>query len=179
MDEIKMKEMALEAGFTRACWMNVEDLVIDGELRQYCEENTCGNYGRNYACPPDCGTTQEMEAKIRKYRRALVLQTVQPIDSVMDTEQTKVARTAHNMISRELVDAFAAQGMTGLAVMAGPCSFCSTCGKTSGGPCRFPEKIASCLSAYCIDAGAMAEHCGMPYWCSNEEVPFFSIFLIP
>lgn len=177
MNEKKMREMALDGGFTRAVWMDTANLVFDKELRQYCVENTCGNYDRNYACPPDCGSTEAMEKRARRYKRALVLQTVQPVDSVMDSEQTKIARKAHNMITRELIDAYEAEGITGLAIMAGPCSFCAVCARVKGEPCRFPDKIASCLSAYCIDAGEMAAHCDMPYWCSNEEVPFFSIFL--
>lgn len=177
MNEKKMQDMALEEGFTRACWIDVDRLVFDHDLRHYCVENTCGNYERNYACPPDCGSPEDMEKRVRSYKRALVLQTVQPVDSVMDTEQTKTARQFHNMITRELVTAYENMGIQGLSVMAGPCSYCSKCARIEGQPCRFPEKAASCLSAYCIDAGAMAEECGMPYWCGNDEVPFFSIFL--
>lgn len=176
MNEERMMELALEYGFTNAKVVAVSQLTFDPDLRVYCEENTCGNYQRNHACPPDCGSQAEMKARTDKYSRALVLQTVQPVESVMDSAQTKTARKAHNMLSGELMDLFQKEGIPGLRVMAGPCTYCGECSKIKDEPCRFPDKIASCLSAYCIDAGAMAETCGMPYWCGNEDVPFFSIY---
>ncbi|MDO4273981.1 MAG: DUF2284 domain-containing protein [Eubacteriales bacterium] len=178
MNSNDMVKAALEYGFTNAKVIESKELVFDPELRVYCEENTCGNYGRNHACPPDCGTQAEMKERTMKYKKALILQTVQPVDSVMDSAQTKAARKAHNLLTGDFMDYLKKQGVDGLRVMAGPCSFCEVCGRITDEPCRFPDKLASCLSAYCIDAGAMAETCGMPYWCGNEEVPFFSIYFL-
>ena len=178
MTENEIRERALEAGFTNAVFLNTSELVFDAALREYCVMNTCGNYDRNYACPPDCGTSEEMEAKVKSFQRALVLQTIQPVDSIMDEEQTKEARKAHNMISREFLELMEDNGIQGKFIMAGPCTVCGVCAKIEGKPCRFPKQIASCLSAYCIDAGKMAEYCGLPYWCGMEAVPFFSVFLI-
>lgn len=176
MTEQEMVEKAKEYGFSAAKVIAAENLVIDPDLRVYCEENTCGNYGKNHACPPDCGTQQEMKARVVQYKKALVLQTVQPVESVMDSTATKTARKAHNLLTSELMEVYKKSGIDGLRVMAGPCSYCAHCAREEDKPCRFPDKLASCLSAYCIDAGAMAETCGMPYWCGNEEVPFFSIY---
>ncbi|NCB92465.1 MAG: DUF2284 domain-containing protein [Clostridia bacterium] len=177
MTDEEMKQLALDSGFTHAAFMDVADLEFDAALRQYCVENTCGNYDRNYACPPECGTPGEMEEKVRKYKRALVLESVQPVGSVMDPEETKTAKKAHNMISREFVNMMKKECSESSAVMAGPCTFCKTCAQIEGKPCRFPEEVYSCLSAYCIDAGKMAEHCGLPYWCGMDKVAFFSIYL--
>lgn len=177
MTEEKMKELALEDGFTYAAWMDVKDLQFDGSMRRYCEENLCGNYGKNYACPPDCGTTEEMERKIRGYKRALVLETVQQLENLMDSEAIKAARAYHNQISGNFIRKIQTEQIGGMAVMAGPCSACKVCAKAEGKPCRFPEQVASCLSAYCIMAEKMANHCGLPYWCGENKVGFFSIFL--
>lgn len=177
MTEEKMKEMALENGFTYAEWMDVKDLQFDGSLRKYCEENLCGNYGRNYACPPDCGTTKQMEEKVRKYKRALVLETVQQIEDLMDAAEIKKTRARHNKMSWELIKKVQTNEKKGMAIMAGPCAVCANCSKIAGEPCRFPDQVASCLSAYCIIAEKMAEYCGLPYWCGANKVAFFSIYL--
>ncbi|WP_434309884.1 DUF2284 domain-containing protein [Hominifimenecus sp. rT4P-3] len=176
MEQQVLIQMALDAGFLHAKVTDRENLVFDPTLRRYCEENTCGNFGVNYACPPDCGTPAEMEARVQKYRKALVLQTIQPVESVMDPAQTKEARRVHNQISRSLVEQLQKAGVEGLPVMAGPCSLCKVCAKIQGEPCRVPEKIASCLSAYCIDAYRMAQACGLAYWCGENRVAFFSIY---
>lgn len=177
MTDTEIKEFALAEGFTRAEIIGTEALTFIHSLRACCEANECGNYGRNYACPPDCGSPGEMEARVRKYRRALVLQTIQAVDDIMDSAQTKEAKKFHNMISWELIEGLRENGIEGLPVMAGPCSVCSVCARIEGKACRFPEKIASCLSAYCIHAADMAEKCGMEYWCGMNRVAFFSIYL--
>ncbi|MDO4343198.1 MAG: DUF2284 domain-containing protein [Eubacteriales bacterium] len=177
MTEAEMIQMAREEGFTKAAVLPVEKLTFIHSLRACCEANECGNYGRNYACPPDCGTPQQMEERVRKYKKALILQTIQPVDDIMDSAQTKEAKKFHNMISWALVERLQNQGIVGLPVMAGPCSACSVCAKIEGKPCRFPQKIASCLSAYSIHAADMAAQCGMEYWCGMDRVAFFSIYL--
>lgn len=177
MTETEMKEAALAGGFTGAEIIKTEELTFIHSLRACCEADECGNYGRNYGCPPDCGSPEEMEARVRKYQKALVLQTIQQVDDIMDSGQTKEAKKFHNMISWELVRMLRENGTEGLPIMAGPCSACSVCARIEGKPCRFPEKVASCLSAYCIHAAEMAEKCGMDYWCGMNQVAFFSMYL--
>ena len=46
--------------------------------------------------------------------------------------------------------------------------------KELGKDCPFPQKRASCLSAFCVKVDALAEYCKIPYYCEGE-VAFFSI----
>lgn len=178
MTEEKMRQMALEKGFTHAEFMDVKDFVFDAKLRKYCVENLCGNYGKNDSCPPKCGTPEEMEEKTKKYSRALVLETVNQVNNIYDDGEIKRVRKAHNDISREYIEKMRAEGTEGLAMMAGPCAACERCAGEDGKPCRFPEKLASCLSAYCVNVAKLAESCGMPYWCGENKVAFFSVYLM-
>ncbi|HIS27744.1 MAG TPA: DUF2284 domain-containing protein [Candidatus Pullilachnospira intestinigallinarum] len=177
MNETQMKELARREGFDNAEFLGTNQLQFDSALRRYCEENACGNYGNNYACPPSCGTPGQMEEQVRRYDRALVLQTIQKVEDLTDSRQIREARALHNERTWNLSDRFEAEGITGLRIMAGPCTACSTCAICRKAPCRFPEKKASCLSAYCICAEKMAESCRMPYWCGENTVAFFSMFL--
>ena len=72
MDLIKE---ALSMGFANAAIMDTKDLVFVPEYRQFCEDNLCGNYNLVPACPPACGTVEEMHEKAMKYEKTLVLQT--------------------------------------------------------------------------------------------------------
>ena len=173
MDEKKLLDRALEAGFANAALINTEDLVFIPAFRPLCEENLCGKYGVNYACPPDCGTVEEMAARIRRWPRAIVLQTMWDIDDPMDEAQTKPAKGTHNKMTQQLIDQAARPG---LMVGAGGCSLCNPCAIVSGEPCRFPGKRYSCMSAYCVFVQDMAEHCGMEYDCGPGVVAFFSMF---
>lgn len=170
-------KLAEESGFHYAVWIDSTELEFDASLRRYCEENLCGNYGQNYACPPDCGTTDEMEQRVRKYKKALVLQTITQVEDIMDGQETKSVKKKHNQITREFAAKMEETGGQGLMIMAGPCSLCAKCGIQEGISCRFPDKIASCLSAYCINARKMAESSGLEYWCKDNRVAFFSVYL--
>ena len=67
MDLIKE---ALSMGFADAAIMDTKDLVFVPEYRQFCEDNLCGNYNLVPACPPACGTVEEMQAKALKSERS-------------------------------------------------------------------------------------------------------------
>ena len=46
---------AIKLGFSAAAVMDTGNLVFKPEYRVFCEENQCGNYNLNPACPPESG----------------------------------------------------------------------------------------------------------------------------
>ena len=56
MTDNEILKVAAAAGIDKAAMVDADDLVFEYEFRKYCEMNNCGNYGKNYGCPPDCGT---------------------------------------------------------------------------------------------------------------------------
>ena len=56
-------ERAKQLGFSAAAVMDTKNLVFKPEYRVFCEENRCGNYDRNPACPPESGSVEEMKEK--------------------------------------------------------------------------------------------------------------------
>ena len=66
-------EEAKTLGFSDAAVMDTDNLVFMPEYRVFCEENACGNYDKNPACPPESGTVEEMKARALKYEKTLVL----------------------------------------------------------------------------------------------------------
>ncbi|MDE7010000.1 MAG: DUF2284 domain-containing protein [Oscillospiraceae bacterium] len=173
MDEKKLLNMALEMGFANAALMDTAELVFIPAFRPLCEENLCGKYGVNYACPPDCGTVEEMRQRVLRWRRALVMQTMWDIEDPLNNEEIKPAKAQHNRMTRRLIDQ---AGAPGLMIGASGCSLCSPCAITAGEPCRFPEKRYSCMSAYCIFVEEMAKRCGMEYDCGPRVTAFFSMY---
>ena len=82
--------------FSAVALITMDEVVFEPSFRPYCEQNLCGKYGANYSCPPDCGTPEEMEGRMRLYRNALVFQTKWDIDDWYDNAQIKRAKKAHN-----------------------------------------------------------------------------------
>ena len=88
----EMTSMAAEEGFAAAVVTDTKDIPFDPSFRPLCAENLCGKYGANYSCPPDCGTPDEMRARIQAHRHALVLQTIWEIADYSDSKAIKAAK---------------------------------------------------------------------------------------
>lgn len=178
MNYDKIKESALAAGFTAAEYISVSALVFQPEFRKYCVENECGNYGKNYACPPDCGTVEEMQKRVLPYQNALVFQSRSHIDDAFDDVLTKPLKKRHTQMTLQTVKNCHSLGLpdNGLFIMAGPCNFCDVCKLQKGLPCCHEDLRFSCLSAYCIDVTELANSCGMDISWDGNTVSFFSLY---
>lgn len=153
-------QLAKALGLTDAALMDVKELVIVPEYRQFCEENLCGNYGVLPVCPPESGTVEEMTARVRRYQTALVLTSeVTPV-CYTDTTEQKAAKRRQNLLTKQLMDEMLADGLHDLLMMGAG-----------------PWKDASCMSAYCVNAQKMAEHVGMKCWENDGKIRYFSLIL--
>lgn len=153
-------QLAKALGLTDAALMDVKELVIVPEYRQFCEENLCGNYGVLPVCPPESGTVEEMTARVRRYQTALVLTSeVTPV-CYTDTAEQKAAKRRQNLLTEQLMDEMRADGLHDLLMMGAG-----------------PWKDASCMSAYCVNAQKMAEHVGMKCWENDGKIRYFSLIL--
>ncbi|MCQ2436879.1 MAG: DUF2284 domain-containing protein [Clostridia bacterium] len=177
MDFEQMIALAADMGFAAAAITETKDIVFDPSFRPYCEENLCGKYGVNYACPPDCGTVEEMKQRILAHSHALVLQTIWDISDIGDGKATKAAKGRHNAATIKLTKKLRALGVPGFPVGAGGCSMCNPCAITMGEPCRSPDLQFSCMSAFCIFVKKLADHCGLEYDCGPGLIAFFGLFV--
>jgi predicted metal-binding protein len=48
----KLAEKIVELGAYNAGFIEVSEIPFDRELRKSCEMNYCGNYNKNWTCPP-------------------------------------------------------------------------------------------------------------------------------
>jgi len=180
MTDKEMIRLAEQTGFTKASVIDTADMKVVQEYRKYCEENLCGNFNANWGCPPDCGSPQFMEDRIRSYRRALILQTVTPLTVTNDPEEVKAARKKHIPMARTVIRALRDDGMDTRerVMLPGCCSFCAECTKPTGEPCRFPEEQTSCLSAYNMDVAELCRICGMELNWDGSTISYISVVLM-
>lgn len=149
---------ALENGFTGAVVTPTGTLTVVPMYRKYCEENLCGCYGKNPACPPASGTVEEMKARFLAFENALVLQTtVSPDDSELFSNPG-LAKAKHNRMASLVIEHMKSRGITRhLWMSAGP----------------WGEN--SCMSAYCVDAQKLADSVNMLCWANDGKYRFFSV----
>ncbi len=176
IDKEKIAKQAEEFGFT-AVWFPVSEIPTNPEYLKYCEVNRCGNYGANYACPPDCGTPDEMRARLDSAREALVLQSLWEIPGY-GTPEVLTSKAKHGAAVRRLRDSLRKEGFDVFAVGYGPCPICKPCKRKAGEPCPMPDQRVSCMSAYCIDAGELAKRCDLPFEWNPQRLHLFGMIML-
>ena len=84
MDELL--KLALDQGFDYAGPLDTSTLTSLQDMRESCIQNTCGRYGTNWGCPPAVGELPELQARMRSYKTAIIVQSVQQLEDSFDFE---------------------------------------------------------------------------------------------
>ena len=177
MTELQMLALAQEVGFSPA-FCDTADIPVDHSFRRYCEENLCGQYGKNYGCPPYCGTPEAMEARLRIPGRALVLQSAWAISDYTDHAAIAQAKIAHNAASYALLQKLTAAGVRGFMVGCSGCTACPECTLQHGAPCARPKQHYACMSAYCVHVLDLATRCSLRYDCADGMLRMFGMLVL-
>lgn len=174
-----LTDQRAELRFDDAAVIPVEQITVRPEYRIFCEENACGNYGKNYSCPPASGTVSEMKARMQRFSNALVLRSAYYVENALDKSEAAPLKKQHNLKVRALIKALKEEGCLDqyLLILGGPCTLCEKCAMPEGKPCLFESERASCLSAYCIDVNALAKASGMEISWSTDQISYFSLLL--
>jgi len=151
-----VNELAIIAG---------EDIQFNKDFRLSCEQNSCGNYHKNWMCPPAVGSIDELTEKALKYKQGLLFQTVYQLEDSFDYEGMLKGIEEHTKILRKVLDNIKSTGVFKeiLPLNVGPCTYCGGCVFLEGKDCRFPEEAVSSVEAYGIDVLALEKSCGMSY----------------
>ncbi|MDO5345145.1 MAG: DUF2284 domain-containing protein [Lachnospiraceae bacterium] len=177
MNHQALIDSALELGFSAAAVIPTTEIIFRPEFRVCCEDNSCGMYGVNYACPPACGTTEEMKERVLAHKKAFVLQTIWEVPDLEDKALLKKDKKLHNTMIRELVKSLPEECKGGFMIAASGCSICPECSIVKNEPCRFPDLKTSCVSAYCIYVQELAERLGWDYDLGQGLVAYFGMYI--
>ena len=174
----RLTGLALSLGAYRAAVIPVESVETDASFRDMCAANVCGNYGRNWMCPPDAGDIHELMASLRTYTYILVYQTVTELEDSYDFEGMMDAGVAHNRLMVELRDRLASEELTRvLHLGAGGCRMCEVCAKRTNQPCRHPDRAVASLETYGVNVSKLAPAAGMKYINGKDTVTYFGAVL--
>lgn len=167
--------LAREAGFS-AGLIPTSAILFDPSFRKYCAENLCGNFGANWSCPPDCGSPEQMAARLTAYPTALVLCSDHNIGDWRDRAAVAAAKGAHNRAAVALAQQLKDAGHPGVLAGGGPCDLCQVCARREGRECLHPEELFSCLSAYCVHVKALADAAGLTFSSEPGKTTFCGLY---
>ncbi len=177
-----LKSLAAEAvtqGAFKAGIIEVEKIPFDAELRKSCEVNYCGNFGRNWMCPPHVGEIDTLIQRAKGYKYALVYQTVGEIEDSFDYEGMVAVGKKHKEVTDRITEKVK-EAWNGdmLQLSAGGCPVCEKCAKREEQPCRHPDKALASLEAYGIYVSKLAGLCNMNYINGQNTVTYFGAYLL-
>ena len=174
----RIENLALSLGAYRASVIPVENIQTDAAFRDMCAANACGNYGRNWMCPPDAGDIHDLMAELRTYSYALVYQTVSELEDSYDFEGMMEAGARHNRLMVEIREKLADEPLARILHLgAGGCRMCEVCGKRTGEPCRHPDLAVASLETYGVNVSKLAPAAGMKYINGQDTVTYFGAVL--
>ena len=166
--------LCLSMGAAKAEEIPVSKLLLQPELREYCKQNSCGRYGRNYTCPPSIGDVNNLIAELKTFSRVIIWQNIYPLEDSFDFEGMMDAAAKHNAMTEKIARLLYPKVENILILSAGGCSICKTCGIITNEPCRDRKHAFSSLEAYGINVSQIGEISSLKYINGPNTVTYFA-----
>lgn len=144
------------------------------EVRELCKQNACGQYGKNWACPPAVPSLDELKQRFEPFDSFLVIWEVYPLKSGFDWKgmmEGAALFTQSLSAMKEALDETVFRNDY-LILGAGACGLCKTCTYGEGKPCRRPDDAIVSLEACGIDVMALMKDHGMKYYNGPNTVTY-------
>ncbi len=161
-----------ELGIHQFAFIKTSDLIFSDGVRKLCEMNSCGQYGKTWACPPGVGTLEECREKILKYENFFVFTTMHPLEDSFDFEGMEAGKVRHTEVCPAIVNLFREQYADLLVLSAEGCERCKTCTYPDA-PCRFPETLYPSIESYGVEVNRLAATAGINYINGANTVTYF------
>lgn len=160
---------ALELGFSHAAPWHTKVPPLEA-VRDMCAADKCHAYGKNWTCPPHCGSLAQCAAQLDAHPHGLLVQTVAQLEDEFDYETMVEAEQAHRaaflMLAQELQEAM----QQVLCLGTGGCRLCPQCAYPA--PCRFPDKAHASLEGYGLMVSQLCSENQLPYYYGKGTVTY-------
>lgn len=177
--ENELVQEAKKLGCSEAVGLNFSLIEFSQEVRKYCAMNHCGQYNKNWACPPAVGSMEELKDRVLGFADGILVQTMHYLKSSFDYRGMQAGKEVHEKVMRNLLNTalerFPLEET--LLLGAGHCDVCQECAWVDGEPCRFPEKAMASLEAYGIDVMKLTREHGIPYFYGKGTVAYVGLLL--
>ena len=168
-------QKAVSFGFTKAAVLDVNTLLPRQDVRDMCAADTCRAYGKNWTCPPHCGTLAECASKMQQYSRGVLLQTVGITEKIIDTKAYRRIEMQHLEKLHQLCEELRQIYPKALCLGSGGCRVCSQCAFPES--CRFPEKAYSSMEGYGLFVTQVCRENGLSYHHGERTVTYTACIL--
>lgn len=169
--------MALEVGFDHVGEIDPKDLKFLPEVRDMCSANRCHSYNKSWACPPACGTLEEITERARQYRRGIVIQSTGQMEDDFDVECMMETEKLQKKRFFEIIKLLQKEFPNCLGMSAGTCTLCPKCAYPDE-PCRHPELMFPSMEAYGLLVSDACTSAGLEYYYGKNTMTYTSCILL-
>lgn len=177
IDYKELEVIGKQTGFSHIAPLDCSTIQLLPEVRQMCANNTCHMYGKNWSCPPGCGTLEECEARVRQYTYGILVQTVGNLEDSMDVETMMETEAEHKEHFFALEEQLRPKYPAMLPIGAGCCTRCKECTYPDN-PCRFPNKTFASMEAYGMLVTQVCQDNNLTYYYGPCTITYTSCFLL-
>lgn len=168
-------EKAKEMGFDAAVPLDPGMLTARQDVRAMCAADKCGAFGKNWTCPPACGTVEECQNRMGQYRRGILLQSVGHMTKSIDSKCYRETERRHLRNFYAFAEEIRKAYPGALCLGAGGCRVCKKCAYPE--PCRFPEQAMSSMEGYGLFVTQVCRDAGVPYYYGEKTITYTACVL--
>jgi predicted metal-binding protein len=178
VDDDELFLLASESGVSASAILEVADVIFRPEFRELCKDNRCGNYGRNWRCPPEAGDIYDLMAILKKKTKVMVFSYIGKLKSSYDWVGMTAGGVAFSKLVKKLSENILAVRPQAIVLGAGPCKVCDKCAILTEEPCRFPDAAVTSLEACGVDVSQLAKLGHLKYNNGPSTITYFGAVFI-
>jgi predicted metal-binding protein len=172
-----LASLAIAFGFSHAGALDASTLEARGDVREMCREDKCGRFGKNWMCPPMCGSLEENAGVMSRYSAGIIVQTTGELEDDFDYEGMLEAERRQKRLFASFRDELAREYPDMLALGNGACDLCETC-PCPGEPCRDPARAVSSMEAFGLFVSDVCEKNGLGYYYGPGTITYTGCYLL-
>ena len=174
---LELIEKATELGLNKHGFFDPQVLPLREDVLAMCEQNICGQYGKNWTCPPGNGRLEDWREKIKEYRAGMIFQRVCQLEDSFDWEGMmdgeKVIKEAFTELKR--LNPTEDEKLLFLAV--GGCTLCEVC-LYPDAPCIMPDLAMPSVESLGILVSELCTLAGIPYYNGQDTITYTGAVLM-
>ena len=173
----ELKQLALDCGFHHVGDLDADTIEMHVEARDACAENKCHSYGKNWNCPPGCGTLEECSERVHSYKRGVIVETTGTMEDAFDFECWEKLGKDHKVHFDKFAKEVRREFPGALVLGDGACSNCKECTYPDA-PCRFPDRMTSSMEALGMLVLEVCKNNDLTYYYGPNTIAYTSCFLL-
>lgn len=169
------KEEVKKLNIHQISYIDAKDIKYYQWVRDFCEENKCGHFNKNWACPPAVGSVDECRDKLSKYENALIFTGKYKLRREVDYRSMVKAYGEFRELTEKLDENLSTKLKDYKVFSIGNCKRCEECSYPE--ECRYPEKLYPAVEAMGINVSELTKLAKVNYAEENLTIIYIGMVL--